>query len=247
MTLKVELTKPATEFSQYKLLMIYGGAKTGKSSLANTFPKPLFLDFEDGLTAMSAERVKLSSFEQFRAIVPDLRADRTFHTIVFDTFDYFIALLEQELLMTYKADSLNSGQLSFGKGRNILSAKVRNVITTLRSLPHQIVLLCHSITRTTTSSNGDSRSDVVLALDDKGITSFLTGACDAIFYLSTGTTYKDGKEVRIHKLSTMPDHAFVSSGPRMELTGRPIVAYDEERLHHKMLLADYHAANPKEK
>ena len=49
MSLLNTISKPK---NKYRLFTIYGGAGIGKTSLASTFPRPIFIRAEDGLSSV---------------------------------------------------------------------------------------------------------------------------------------------------------------------------------------------------
>lgn len=85
--LPTKASKPKISFEEYTTL-IYGAPKTGKSTLASQFEKPLFLATEAGLNALETYNTEIDSWEKFLEVCAEIvEGKHGFKTIVIDTVD----------------------------------------------------------------------------------------------------------------------------------------------------------------
>lgn len=89
----------STEQTQPSLVMtIYGPGGVGKTTLAATAPKPVFIDAESGTKALGARGidvpiVNVSSWSDVGDAFKLIKDDKAFETIVIDPVDRFLDLL----------------------------------------------------------------------------------------------------------------------------------------------------------
>jgi hypothetical protein len=244
--LPTKAEKRATQFSDYKILLVFGEPKTGKSSFANTFPSAIFVDFENGLAGIECCSVKIETVEQLRDVFKALRGEegKAFKTVVVDTVDFAALVFEQSILAEKKCTLLREAG-AYGAGYDMFRNKMRGLLVGLKGLPQQIVLLCHATAKQIVPKSGEPYTIVSLAIRDKDIGNYVLAQTDIALYLERVTVYDEdtGEEHQEHRLHTRPDELCVGVGSRAKLTGRIIRARDNEYLSYDMLLADYNEAN----
>lgn len=83
-------------------VVIYGPEGIGKTTFAAKFPKPLFLDLDNGSSRLDVDRVTgLDSYGQFKATLAELANDTMgYKTIVIDTADKLEALIVEAIINT---------------------------------------------------------------------------------------------------------------------------------------------------
>ena len=83
-------------------VVIYGPAGIGKTTFASKFPKPLFLDLDNGSSRLDVYRVAgLDSFAMVKAALAELQKDtQGYQTIVIDTADKLEALIIEGIINT---------------------------------------------------------------------------------------------------------------------------------------------------
>lgn len=77
--------KPGTSQDKLDSLLIFGLPKTGKSSLISGLPNSLTLMFEDNADIIEGYKVKVDSKDTLVSILKELKEDKRFKYIVFDT------------------------------------------------------------------------------------------------------------------------------------------------------------------
>ncbi len=83
-------------------VVIYGPEGIGKTTLAAKFPKPLFLDLDNGSSRLDVDRVTgIDSFAMVKATLAELSHDTMgYKTIVIDTADKLEALIVEAIINT---------------------------------------------------------------------------------------------------------------------------------------------------
>lgn len=99
----VEQIKDLNTFSNGNFITIYGRPSTGKTYLAGTFPKPLFISYSDnGLSTVKNIKGQYiefeGSFEEHLKMLDELDSLEGYHTYVFDTFGVYIDSLQKDVL-----------------------------------------------------------------------------------------------------------------------------------------------------
>lgn len=138
-----------------QIVTICGDAGLGKSSLAATFPNPIFIRCEDGVARIPKEfrpaalppvRTEDQLWEQLKALVHD---EHDYKTCVIDTVSAADRMFVQSILkLDGKAKSLNQALGGYGAGFSALAARhqqVRNAAEMLRiRRGMNVVFLAHT-------------------------------------------------------------------------------------------------------
>lgn len=119
------ITKPA---DRAVVATICGEAGMGKTSLAATFPKPIFIRVEDGLQAIPAD----SRPDAFPVLTgPDMlwdqlialaKEEHDYQTLVIDSVTKLDPMFTEEILKASNAKSLNQANGGYGGGYQALAA-----------------------------------------------------------------------------------------------------------------------------
>jgi hypothetical protein len=138
-----------------QIITFCGDAGVGKSSLAATFEKPIFIRGEDGVAripenfrpnALPVIRGEAELWDQVKAL---LREDHNYKTAVFDTVSALDRMFVTEILkQDGKAKSLNQAFGGYGAGFSALAAKhqqLRNGAEMLRAKKGMnVIFLAHT-------------------------------------------------------------------------------------------------------
>ena len=177
-----------------QVITICGDAGLGKSSLAATFPKPIFVRAEDGVAripqafrpqALPPIRSEEQLWEQLKALVHE---DHDFQTCVIDTVSAADRMFVQSILkQDGKAKSLNQALGGYGAGFSALAAKhqqVRNAGELMRlKRGMNVVFLAHTEVGTMRLPDMDDFSRYSLRMThDKSLPPYLDDV-DAVGFL----------------------------------------------------------------
>lgn len=149
-----------------KSFLIYGDCKSGKTTVACQFPKPLLLAFEKGYGMLAGvQKISINrwgdALKVQKQLVQDARkveegkADHTqFKTIIIDTLDILNIQLEQYICDNFQADSLNG--IPWGNGHKALSVEFINMANELMQVGYTVIFISHAEQKTMTAPNGET-------------------------------------------------------------------------------------------
>lgn len=177
-----------------QIITICGDAGLGKSSLAATFPKPIFVRCEDGVArvpqafrpaALPPIRSEDQLWEQLKALVHE---EHDYKTAVIDTVSAADRMFVQSILkQDGKAKSLNQALGGYGAGFSALAARhqqVRNAAEMMRmKRGMNVVFLAHTEVGTMRLPDMDDFSRYSLRMThDKSLPPYLDDV-DAVGFL----------------------------------------------------------------
>lgn len=165
-------------------VLIYGDNGWGKSTWAASWPKPLFVNLEDGINDLDVHSTKrYTTLEEFHGCLSDLiRQEHEYETIVIDTLDWL-----EKLIFTHVAKQANKNcveEIGFGKGYEQVEHNWRRIINGLSMLWDRglhIVMTCHSKIAKFKQPEGESYDYHSPALHDKG-SEIMCQWCDEVLY-----------------------------------------------------------------
>ena len=128
--------------------LIIGGPGAGKTRMSSYWPKPLYLDAENGRGSLAdrnmpyveikTSRDMLDALEYLKAQERAPKAERQFQTVVVDTVDSFQRLVKDEWVQQTKAGSF-TGYDAWG----YLDTKMQLLFTRLLNLDYNVIVLVH--------------------------------------------------------------------------------------------------------
>jgi hypothetical protein len=125
-------------------VVLYGVESVGKSTFAAKFPKPLFLDIEQGTSHLDVDRCDINSWKQLTEALAEAKAT-DYKTIVIDSADWAERLCVEDLLATSKKTSIED--FGYGKGWVMVAERISRMLTTVDQLidaGKHVVLIAHS-------------------------------------------------------------------------------------------------------
>ena len=125
-------------------VVIYGVESVGKSTFAAQFPKPLFLDIEQGTSHLDVDRCDINSWKQLTDALAEAKAT-DYKTIVIDSADWAERLCVEDLLATSKKTSIED--FGYGKGWVMVAERISRMLTSIDALidgGKHVVLIAHS-------------------------------------------------------------------------------------------------------
>jgi hypothetical protein len=117
-------------------LMVYGIEGIGKSTLAASAPKPVFVQTEDGLGEIDCEKFPLStSVDDVMEALAELRtADHSYQTVVIDSLDWLERLIWDEVCKEFKVSCIEKADGGYQRGYVHALTHWRKVVDALNIL-----------------------------------------------------------------------------------------------------------------
>ena len=125
-------------------VVLYGVESVGKSTFAAKFPRPLFLDIEQGTSHLDVDRCEIGSWKQLTDALAEAKAT-DYKTIVVDSADWAERLCVEDLLATSKKTSIED--FGFGKGWVMVAERMSRMLSSIDQLidaGKNVVLIAHS-------------------------------------------------------------------------------------------------------
>src|SRR6516225_2379310 len=95
-------------------ITIYGPHGIGKSTLASQFPKPIFIDSEEGTSHLAVNRIVTGDYATLCRALDELPfTDLPCRTVVIDTIDHVETLLRAEVCREHRIAGMEG--LAYGK------------------------------------------------------------------------------------------------------------------------------------
>jgi hypothetical protein len=131
-------------------ILVYGTEGVGKSSLAATTPKPIFIQTEDGLGEIDCDKFPLAkSLEDVVAALTELETQQhDYQTVAIDSLDWLERLIWDAVCRRESATTIEKVGGGYGKGYTLALDYWRRLIDKLGSLHHDrgmmVFLIAHA-------------------------------------------------------------------------------------------------------
>jgi hypothetical protein len=184
--------------------LIYGVPGIGKSSFAALAPKPLFLDIEDGIARIDADKTPLlKNYDEF---LQALRwaYDSEYQTIVIDTMDYLENHIHNHLCIVNNWKNIE--QPGFGKGYAIAQEewfKLMHIFDNFVAAGKNILLVGHDQIKSYVSPDQDAYDRYLIKLNQKSA-ALVVAKMDFVFFAQFETILKEDrvKDDRLRAVGT---------------------------------------------
>ena len=131
---------------QGKMFLIYGGPKTGKTTTACQFSKPLLLAFEPGYNLIDGiKAVSVTSWVDMKNYAKQLKKPEVremYDTLIIDTAPLMWGLAEKFVKTQKDIEDLTD--LGFGKGYRAVRDEFQDVINSLGQMGYTLVFISHA-------------------------------------------------------------------------------------------------------
>lgn len=182
MSLLGKISKPE---ARPPIITICGDAGTGKSSLAATFPKPIFIRAEDGVNRVAAGIEKPDVFpvattgdDVFNQLLALLQEDHDYSTLVIDSVTKLEEIFTHDILQKDgRAKTLSTALGGYGAGYQALSglhARIRKAAGLLNERKKMaVVFIAHADLETMRLPDSDDYQRYSLRLNSKSISHYV--------------------------------------------------------------------------
>lgn len=200
-------------------ILIYSLPGVGKSTLANRFDKPLFLDIEHGLSYIDCDSVSVDRLNSYYktldelivktknedGIVTSIKKLPEYNTIVIDSLDWLDALVQANIFgidapgISGKERTealkmtLNRANGGYGNGKGELENKIRNDLLPrtqlLNKVGYNVVAIAHAKMNSIMDADGNTIEKITPKISDVTLNIFMEWF-DHILYLKADA---DGK------------------------------------------------------
>lgn len=199
-----KISKPA---DRHVICTITGDAGTGKTTLASTFPKPIFIRAEDGIQAID-ESIRPDAFplindvdELWKQLSALISEEHDYSTCVIDSITQLETLFAEHVVSTdpKKPKTLAQAVGGYGAGQVAVAAmhgRIRKAAQMLNDRGMNVVFIAHSDVSTIEPPDGDPYTRYDLRLHKKSMTHYVDNV-DLVAYLKLETfTTGDGERKR---------------------------------------------------
>jgi hypothetical protein len=170
---------------QGKMFFMYGGAKTGKTTVACQFSKPLLLAFEPGYNLIDGVKaVPVTSWIDMKNYAKQLRKQEVrdiYDTIIIDTAPLMWGCAEKFVKTQKDIEDLTD--LGFGKGYRAVRDEFQDVINSLGQMGYTLIFIAHAEKKDYMDTMGVNHSGITPALD-KRPKEIISGLVDVYMFIN---------------------------------------------------------------
>ena len=134
-------------------ILLYGGAKAGKSTFCSQANKALFFATEAGLNHLNTYQIPISNWEELSAASKEIeKGNHEFKTIIIDTVDNAYRYCSEYICKKFGIK--HESDLGYSKGYALVKNEFHRVLTKLSQLPTGLILVSHAQEREIDSRTG---------------------------------------------------------------------------------------------
>lgn len=189
----IEPNKVSRSLRGYSVFM-YGGWKTGKTTTACKFEKPLLVAAEKGYSAIPGVKpIPVNSWSEFRQVLRQLKDDKAkelYFNIILDTADILYDYCNKYVCANNNADTVSD--IPFGKGYGMIEKEYDEALRQIVQMGYGLVIISHEADKTFTDENGKQFNKIVPTLD-KRANNIVARMADIIMY-TRSVTDESGQE-----------------------------------------------------
>lgn len=215
---------------QGKMFFFYGGAKTGKTTVACQFSKPLLLAFEAGYNLIDGiKAVNVTSWIDMKNYAKQLRKEEVralYDTIIIDTVGLMWGCAEKFIKTQKDIEDLTD--LGFGKGYRAVRDEFQDVINTLGQMGYTLIFIAHAEKKDYTDTMGVNHSGITPALD-KRPKEIISGLVDVFTFINEEADGNGGNRSVAYLRGGVYGNTEVEAGSRYGegLPTKIVWSYDE--------------------
>ena len=178
-----------------KMILLYGSAKAGKTTLLSTLPKCLIIATEIGYNALDNAYVQyVSKWTDFKSIIKQLKnplAQEKYEFIGIDTADFLYEICEKFICIQNGVEKL--GDIPYGQGYALCKREFSDSLREIAALGYGLCFTSHSAEKTFKNEKGEDYIRIVPALPQRPY-DVVNKMVDVIGYLRAVKNYDTGEE-----------------------------------------------------
>ena len=180
---------------KYKI-WVYGTPFSGKSYFADSFPKAYVINTDGNLQFYkNATGVVVSNYEEFVKALESFDPTK-YDTLILDVLDHIYDMCREEFLkahgIEHESDLTSNGANTYGKGWTLLREQFWYMISKIRNIDANIVLISHDAEKEEKGKLGTTRTIYSPATIPPVIVNKMCGVMHFV-----GHCYKDGDKYLI--------------------------------------------------
>lgn len=177
-----------------KSFLIYGDKKSGKTSNAVKFPKPLLLGFEKGWNALSGVKAQpINTWGEYKTILKQLKqpqAKEFYKTVIMDTADIAYDLCEKYICGLEAVNNLD--ETANKRGYKMVEKEFESTIVDIIKLGYTFIAISHSDTVQMKDDKGEKYEKITPTVNKRGL-KVISRTVDVIGY-SKSMQLEDGSK-----------------------------------------------------
>lgn len=178
-----------------KYVLLYGKAKSGKTTAACAFPKALLCAFEKGYNAIGGVMAQdITKWSEFKLVLRQLEkpeARELYETIIIDTVSIAWDSCEQFVCAQNGVQKISD--IPWGGGYTACKKEFEGALRKITQLGFGVVLIAHNSTRMEKDADGNEK-EIIFPELPKRAAEICNGIVDIIGYI--GNEYVDGQTQR---------------------------------------------------
>ena len=179
-----------------KYVLLYGKAKSGKTTAATQFPDSLLLAFEKGYNAIGGVIAQdITKWSEYKLVIRQLakpEVQKRFQTIIIDTVSIAWDLCEQYICSQNGVQKISD--IPWGGGYTACKKEFETSLRQITQLGYGVVLIAHSASRIEKTAEG-SEIEIISPDLPRRAAEICNGIVDIIGYIGNEYT-KDGEHKR---------------------------------------------------
>lgn len=181
---------------KYKV-WVYGSPFSGKSYFADSFPNAYVINTDGNLQFYKnvSGGVQVSNYEDFIRALENFDSEK-YDTLIIDVLDHVYDMCREKFLeengIEHESDYTSNGSSTYGKGWTLLRERFWYLISKIRNIPSNLVLISHDLEKEEKGKLGTVKTIYAPATIPKPIISKLCGIMHFV-----GHCYKDDDDYKI--------------------------------------------------
>ena len=222
-------------------ILLWGAPKIGKTTIVSELgDEILFIATEEGQRKVEVYKVDVRTWEQFEAVIAEVKASPRFKMICVDTVDALWQIYLAGFLK--KHNVTHEGEIAY-KGHDMIRRGFVSLFYELQAVQKGFIFLAHDrVAEDGEGVKGPRRCTPNLPYDKHhNIRDGIEGMCDFIWYLSTGASVVAGKAVEGRVIRTAASKDYIAGSRFPILDPIPLIDGDP-KASAQNILKSYNAA-----